>query len=252
VFPEIPPGHGRSPGLTLPPGPPRSRPLHYHYNGTRRRTGVRPSASIRFTHVAKDALYFLTPLVAAAAAAVWLGWTTAGLVLGVLAVYVVFFFRDPERTVPSGPGIIVAPADGRLVRIHPGPDGIEVSIFLSLFDVHVNRSPVEGRVSGVEYRKGSFHAAFSHLASAENEQNTLTIANDDLRVTCSQIAGIVARRIVCWKVPGDTVARGERIGLIRFGSRVDLVIPSSARLQVRTGEKVRAGASVIAIMETAS
>ena len=149
-------------------------------------------------------------------------------------------------------------ADGKVVSIEEieldevlGGPAVAVGIFLSVFNVHINRSPIDGRVEDVQYRKGRFHAAFSDVASAENEQNTLTIANSDFRVTCAQIAGIVARRIVCWKAPGDIVLRGERIGLIRFGSRVDLVVPAQARVEVRIGDKVKGGASKIAIMEKA-
>ena len=200
--------------------------------------------------MAKDAFYFLTPLAAGIVAAFWAGWTSAGIVLGIVALFVAFFFRDPSRNVPSEPGTIVSPADGRVVRIEADSGDVAISIFLSLFNVHVNRSPIEGSVRNVEYRRGSYHAAFTDAASAENERNTLMIANRDFGVTCSQIAGLVARRIVCWKKSGDSVDRGERIGLIRFGSRVDLVIPASAALRVRVGDKVRGGSSTIAIMET--
>jgi phosphatidylserine decarboxylase len=199
--------------------------------------------------MAKDALYFLIPLGTAAVAAIWAGWPEAGIGLAVLAAFVAFFFRDPHRVVPAAPGVIVSPADGRVVRVEAGAGGVEVSIFLSLFDVHINRSPIEGQVQEVEYRSGSFHAAFRNAASAENERNTLTISNRDFAVTCSQIAGLVARRIVCWKKPGDAVGRGERIGLIRFGSRVDLTLPPSVALRIRVGDKVRGGSSTIAVME---
>jgi len=201
--------------------------------------------------MARDALYFLIPLLAAAAAAVWAGWTLAGLALAPLAAFVAFFFRDPDRVVPTGPGVIVAPADGRIVGVETEADGsTTVSIFLSLFNVHVNRSPIEGQVQKVQYRKGAFHMAFTDVSSAENERNTLTIANSDFGVTCAQIAGVLARRIVCWKGPGDTVGRGERIGLIRFGSRVELRMPRGVSLKVGAGDRVRGGASTIGVMET--
>lgn len=200
--------------------------------------------------MAKDAFYFLIPLFSAAGLAFWLAWPVAGAALVSLALFVAFFFRDPRREVPSGPGVIVAPADGRIVRIAEGMGGIEVSIFLSLLDVHVNRAPIGGSVDRVEYRRGAYHMAFRDVASAENERNTLTIIGTDFAVTCSQIAGVVARRIVCWKKAGDAVRRGERIGLIRFGSRVDLVVPAGARLRVRTGDSVRGGSSTIAVVET--
>ena len=199
--------------------------------------------------MAKDAFYFLIPLGTGTAIALWAGWPAiAALLLGI-TLFVGFFFRDPSRDIPSGPGVIVSPADGRVVRIETGSRGVEISIFLSLFNVHVNRSPIEGRVDDVRYRKGSFHAAYNNMASIENEQNTLTISNDDFGVTCSQIAGVVARRIVCWKGTGDSVLRGERVGLIRFGSRVDLIVPETAALNVRVGDRVRGGSSSIARME---
>jgi len=196
----------------------------------------------------KDAFYFLIPLAAAAGVAAWLGWWPAGLLLGGLAAFVAFFFRDPHRIVPDGPGLIVAPADGRVVRVESHPDRIEISIFLSLFNVHVNRSPIEGQIESVRYRKGAFHAAYRDVASVQNEQNTLTIASPDFKVSCSQIAGVVARRIICWKAPGDRVGRGERIGFIRFGSRVDLVLPGDASLRVAEGTRVRGGSSTIAAL----
>lgn len=199
--------------------------------------------------MAKDAFYFLVPLVAAAGAAVWLDWPAAGVLLAALAIFVAFFFRDPGRVVPSGPGVIVAPADGRVVAIEGNGETVRISIFLSLFNVHINRSPIEGRVDSVVYTKGAFHPAFSDAAGAENERNTLTIAGSAFTVTCAQVAGVVARRIVCSKKPGDRVDRGERIGLIRFGSRVDLEIPRGCRMGVALGDRVRGGASTIAVMD---
>jgi phosphatidylserine decarboxylase len=199
--------------------------------------------------MAKDAFYFLVPLLAAAGAALWLEWMAAAGSLAALAAFVAFFFRDPKRTVPAGPGVIASPADGRVVAIEPKGEAIRISIFLSLFNVHINRSPIEGRVDSVVYTKGAFHLAFSEAAGVENERNTLTIAGDGFTVICSQVAGVVARRIICSKKPGDTVARGERIGLIRFGSRVDLEIPLQARMRVALGDRVRGGATTIAVMD---
>ncbi len=197
----------------------------------------------------RDAFYFLIPLVAAAAGAFWAGWNVAAAVLLGLTLFVAFFFRDPERAIPSDPGIIVSPADGRVVRIEKEGAGIHVSIFLSIFNVHVNRSPIAGRITEVRYQKGKFRAAFKQAASLENEQNTLTIDGDGLTLVCSQIAGLVARRIVCWKKTGDTLQRGERIGLIRFGSRTDLILPNEVELRVQVGDKVRGGNSVIGILK---
>lgn len=197
--------------------------------------------------MARDAFYFLIPLLAAAAVAFWLGWSPVAFSVLALAIFVAFFFRDPDRRVPPDPGAIVSPADGRIVRVDERPEGTRVSIFLSLFDVHVNRSPIAGTIRSVEYTRGAFHLAFSDAAGIDNERNTLTIAGPEFEVTCSQIAGVVARRIVCWKRPGDAVDRGERIGLIRFGSRVDVLVPVAARLRVKVGDRVQGGSSTIAV-----
>ncbi len=123
---------------------------------------------------------------------------------------------------------------------------MRISVFLSVFDVHVNRSPISGRIAAIRYRPGQFHAAFTDRASVENEQNTLTIDGDGMTVECAQIAGVVARRIVCWRREGDYVDRGERYGLIRFGSRADIVIPSEMKITVAVGDRVQGGVSVIA------
>ena len=184
----------------------------------------------------------------AAGLSFWIGWPAASGALGLLAAFVAFFFRDPERRIPSGEGIIVSPADGRVVRIERSDTGIRVSIFLSIFNVHVNRSPIEGRITDIRYRSGKYRAAFKDEASVENERNTLVIQGEDVTVECAQIAGVVARRIVCWKKAGDRVRRGERFGLIRFGSRTDLLLPPAAELQVSSGDKVRGGSSRIALL----
>jgi len=195
--------------------------------------------------MARDAFYYLIPLVAAIATAYALGWIVAAAILFGLALFVAFFFRDPERTIPSDPDIIVAPADGRVVRIELEGEDTRVSIFLSIFNVHINRSPIAGRVEGIQYRKGRFLAAFDHRASVENEQNTVEIEGEGIRLECTQIAGLVARRIVCRTRVGDTLERGERFGLIRFGSRIDLFLPSGVEVGVRVGDRVRGGNSVI-------
>ena len=196
----------------------------------------------------KDAIYFLVPLAAATVFAFWIGWFEAGGVLVGLAAFVAFFFRDPYRQIPSGAGIIVSPADGRVVRIQKEGETTRVSIFLSIFNVHVNRSPIEGAVTEIRYRKGKYRAAFNDLASAENEQNLLIIQGDGIRIECTQIAGLVARRIVCWKKAGDTLGRGEKFGLIRFGSRTDLLLPSGVELQVQVGDRVSGGSSQIGVL----
>ena len=195
--------------------------------------------------MAKDAIYFLFPLGAATAGAYWVGWYPAVGALVGIALFVAYFFRDPGRTIPTEPGVIVSPADGKVVRIEQEGSHTRVSIFLSIFNVHINRSPINGRVDEVQYRAGKFRAAFNHLASVENEQNTLTLEGEGIRIECSQIAGVVARRLVCWTHPGSTLARGERFGLIRFGSRVDLLLPSNVEILVQIGDKIHGGSSII-------
>jgi len=169
-----------------------------------------------------------------------------GVPLYVLAAFCLYFFRDPERPIPAGP-VAVAPADGKVVSVVPLPGGsTRISIFLSLFDVHVNRSPIRGTVVAQEYRPGKFHIASREAASRENEQNVLTIEGDGSQVQLKQIAGILARRIICYKKAGDPVAKGERIGLIQFGSRVDLILGPEWEVLVRPGQKVQAGSDIVA------
>ena len=180
----------------------------------------------------------------------WPGLATA--CLG-MAGFVLFFFRDPERKIPAGPGLIVSPADGRVLAVEPaeveGEPRTRVSIFLSVFDVHVNRSPLRGTIQLVEYRPGRFHVASTNRAGEENEQNIFLIQGEQTRVVVKQIAGILARRIEFWKRVGDSLARGERVGMIRFGSRVEVLLDPRCRVQVRPGEHVRGGSSVLAVLE---
>jgi phosphatidylserine decarboxylase len=198
----------------------------------------------------KDGYKFAAPPVLLAFAALAGHWTGAALVLFLLGGFVLFFFRDPERTSPNESGAILSPADGRIMEVveeawgeNPGR---RISIFLSIFDVHVNRAPFGGRISEVEYRRGKFYAAMRGRASVENEQNVIRVATDHGEVVFKQIAGWVARRIVFWKSPGDAVTRGERVGMIRFGSRVDLWLPDRVEILVRLGQHVAAGSSVVA------
>jgi phosphatidylserine decarboxylase len=163
-----------------------------------------------------------------------------------LALFCVYFFRDPERVIPAGP-VAVSPADGKVVHVRQLDAGnTRVSIFLNIFNVHVNRAPVEGRITDISYQPGRFVMAHREEASSENEQNTLTIDSGGARVVTRQIAGLIARRIVCRKKPGDTVKRGERFGLIKFGSRVDVFFGPEWELAVKPGDKVRGGSSVLA------
>jgi phosphatidylserine decarboxylase len=178
-----------------------------------------------------------------------LAWFTqipwAGAPFYVLALFCLWFFRDPEREIPTGP-VAVSPADGKVVRIRRKPEGTQLCIFLNVFDVHVNRSPIAGKVTAVEYNKGKFLVASKDEASYENERNTMTVDNGQSSVRFSQIAGLIARRIVCTKKPGDYVTMGERIGLIKFGSRVDIDFGPEWEVTVREGERVSAGSSVVA------
>ena len=197
--------------------------------------------------------FILVPLVLAILLA-WTGWIKAALVLGVVVAFMAFFFRDPERAVPAIPGAILAPADGRVVDVRVGMDdpfvgpAQAVSIFLSPLDVHVNRSPLAGLVVGVEYRPGAKMAAYRREASDQNERTTIAIQGETARVVVRQIAGVLARRIVCRVQPGDKLASGERFGLIKFGSRTDLIVPASARLSVKRGDRVLGGSTVVGVL----
>jgi phosphatidylserine decarboxylase len=177
-------------------------------------------------------------------------WTWLGGVLIFLTVFVLFFFRDPERTPPADPNAIVSPGDGRIMEVveesRDGKPGLRISVFLSIFDVHVNRSPVAGQITAIKYQTGKFYAAMRGRASAENEQNAFYVQSERGEIVFKQIAGWVARRIVCWKAVGDSVIRGERVGMIRFGSRMDIWLPQGVEIVVRPGQHVAGGSSVLA------
>src|SRR6187399_2511854 len=198
--------------------------------------------------IARDAFRFLIPLFIVTAASFWMGWLAVGVFLFLLMSFVAFFFRNPTRTIPQDPSIIVSPADGKVVKIDRVGGVTKVSIFLSLFNVHVNRSPIAGRVEAVDYRKGSFKAAYNHAASVENERNVIMVSNGTIKLVFIQIAGVVARRIVFWKHIGDTVEKGDLVGLIRFGSRVDILFPAGTEVTVAIGDRVRGGASPIGVI----
>ena len=179
-----------------------------------------------------------------------LGWNWAGGILVFLAAFVLYFFRDPERVVPADPAIVVSPADGRVMEIVDQAMGSRlgrrVSIFLSIWDVHVNRAPLAGLIRKLEYRPGRFLAAMRSRASAENEQNVIHLSTERGEIVLKQIAGWIARRVLCWKAEGETVALGERVGMIRFGSRVDIWLPLEAEIIVRPGQHVAGGSSILA------
>lgn len=194
----------------------------------------------------KDGIFYALYAFAGGAILAWLAsvplLATPFFVFGVFCLY---FFRDPERTIPRGP-VAVSPADGKVVAVAPEQGRTRVSIFLNIFDVHVNRSPIAGTVTNVEYKRGEFLVASRESASVQNEQNVVTVEGDGTRVVFKQIAGLIARRIVFHKRVGDPVAAGERIGLIKFGSRVDVLLGSEWRIQVTPGQRVQAGSTVLA------
>jgi phosphatidylserine decarboxylase len=198
----------------------------------------------------KDGYKFASGPLLGGIVALVLHWNWLGGALIFLGFFVMFFFRDPERTPPPEQDTIVSPADGRVMEVAEeslnGKTGSRISVFLSIFDVHVNRSPVAGRITAIEYRTGKFYAAMRGRASAENEQNAFTVQSDRGDVVFKQIAGWVARRIVCWKSVGDSVMRGERVGMIRFGSRMDIWLPAGVEILVRPGQHVAGGTSVLA------
>jgi len=176
---------------------------------------------------------------------------TFGVPLYVLALFCLYFFRDPDRSIPPG-AVAVAPADGKVVAILPeGDDHVRISIFLNIFDVHINRAPIAGKITNVQYKKGEFLVASKEEASARNEQNEVTLeGNDGTRVVFKQIAGLIARRILFTKQTGDSVEKGERVGMIKFGSRTDLVLGSEWEVVVQEGDRVKGGASIMAKRRT--
>lgn len=182
--------------------------------------------------------------------ALLLGYWPIAIAFGMLAAFMAYFFRDPSRQLPNDANVVVSPADGKVTRVQPVDSGSDtsptlVSIFLSPFDVHINRAPIAGKITNITYMKGKFLIATNENASLVNEQNSLTIEGEKITVVCKQIAGILARRIVCWKHAGERVALGERFGLIKFSSRTDLVLPPTVSVSVKPGDRVKGGSSII-------
>jgi phosphatidylserine decarboxylase len=204
-------------------------------------------------YIARDGFRVILPVAGVAVICVLLGWWWAALGAGVFTGMVAAFFRDPERVVPTGAGLVVSPADGRVIDVEEGvqvdqlPGRVSrVSIFMSPLNVHVNRTPVSGTVRSVRYQAGKFHAAFSPKASPDNERNAIVLTDDRREdFLMVQIAGALARRIVCYLTPSAEVARGDRCGIIMFGSRVDLYVPATVAVHVRSGDRLRAGESVV-------
>jgi len=182
--------------------------------------------------------------------ALMLHWNWTGGILLLVVGFVLYFFRDPERAAPADPAAVVSPADGRVMEIVEEPlgnrAGRRISIFLAVWNVHVNRAPLAGRITRVEYRPGKFFAAMRSRASVENEQNVIHLSTVRGEIVFKQIAGWIARRVLCWKAEGDAVALGERVGMIRFGSRVDVWLPAEAEILVRPRQHVAGGSSILA------
>ena len=193
-----------------------------------------------------DGIYYAGAFAAAGGLVAWLAGIAFAVPAWILALFCLYFFRDPERAIPAGP-VAVAPADGKVVAVRPEPGTLRrVSIFLNIFDVHVNRAPISGVIRDVRYQQGKFHVANREECSEANEQNVVTVDGDGTSVVFKQIAGLIARRIVFSKRAGDAVSTGERVGLIKFGSRVDVLFGPEWELVVQPGMRVAAGTSVLA------
>jgi phosphatidylserine decarboxylase len=201
----------------------------------------------------RDGYYYGALLIAAAGLVAWLTRPSWAIVPLVLAVFFLWFFRDPERVIPSEAGAVVSPADGKVTSVATvkvdGEAFKSISIFLNVFNVHVNRSPVSGIVRGARYEPGKYLNAMNPASAEQNERNTVTIEGDGHRVIFKQIAGLLARRIVFTKQVGDSVRRGERVGLIKFGSRTDVLLDPSAEVAVKVGDNVKGGSSILAFLK---
>jgi phosphatidylserine decarboxylase len=201
----------------------------------------------------RDGYFYAGPLIAAGILLGWLASPAWAVVPCLLAVFFLWFFRDPERAIPQEAGAVVAPGDGKVTDVSTVLLGNErqtrISIFLSVFDVHVNRSPIAGVIRDVRYQRGQFLNAMNKVSAEQNEQNIVTMEGDCQRVVFKQIAGLLARRIVFYPKVGDRLERGQRVGLIKFGSRVDVLLDASARVKVKVGDRVKGGASVLAYVQ---
>lgn len=196
----------------------------------------------------RDGIPFVTVPIVLAMIPILFGYWWAAIPFLLIAGFMAYFFRNPRRSIPLTPGIVLAPADGRVTLVRPaGTDNSEslVSIFLSPFDVHINRAPIAGEIVDIAYKKGKFVMATKEESRDLNEQNRLTIKGDQMVVHCTQIAGVLARRIVCWKRRGERVECGERFGMIKFGSRTDLLMPPEVEIVVQPGTRVRGGETII-------
>lgn len=194
----------------------------------------------------KDGIPFVAIPLLIALGLLYLGLVWLSLPFVFIAAFMAFFFRNPSRDIPSDPGVVVSAADGKVTRVEDLEEGKLVSVFLSPLDVHVNRSPIAGTVTDVKMFKGKKKPATSDEASKTNERNAVTIKGEEITVVVTQIVGILARRIVCWPKPGETLERGQLYGLIRFGSRTDLLMPKHVSILVKPGDRVRGGETIIA------
>lgn len=211
--------------------------------------------------MSKEGIGFLGGLILFSLVLTLGAWNTGKLSLIIISVlcwilvgFVLYFFRDPDRTIPPGENIIVSPGDGKVIAIEKAHEPnffaeevVKVSIFLSIFDVHITRIPIDGKVTYFDYIRGKYHRAYKKEASEENEQSIIGIENERQKILFKQIAGIIARRIVCHIRAGHTVKKGERFGMIKFGSRIDIFLPTTVQLNVRLNEHVRGGESIIGI-----
>jgi phosphatidylserine decarboxylase len=201
----------------------------------------------------RDGYFYALALLAGAILIGWFARPAWAIVPLLLAVFFLWFFRDPKRAIPDIPGAVVSPADGKVTDVSSvtvgGDKRTRISIFLSVFDVHVNRSPIAGTVREVRYQRGKFLNAMNRASAEENEQNIVRVEGDGQTVVFKQIAGLLARRIVFYPKTGDRLQRGQRVGLIKFGSRTDVLLDSSASLQVKVGDRVRGGASILAFLQ---
>ena len=200
----------------------------------------------------RDGYYYAIPLLAASVLIGWLARPTWAWPTALLALFFLWFFRDPERTIPDAAGAVVSPADGKVTQVSQIVQGdtpyLRISIFLSVFDVHVNRSPIGGVIRQVKYKRGKFLNAMNAASAEQNEQNIVTVESKGQTVAFKQVAGLLARRIVFTKKIGDRVERGERVGMIKFGSRVDVLLDPSANPQIKVGDHVKGGSSVLAYL----
>lgn len=198
----------------------------------------------------RDGIYYALGMLLVAAFLFWLATPIFAAIALLLGVFFLWFFRDPDRCIPSDPGLVVSPADGKVTDISTtqlqGRPYTRISIFLNVFDVHVNRSPIAGMIKDVTYKPGKFGNAMGAISADANEQNIVTVEGEGMTIIFKQIAGLLARRIVFIKKPGDTVARGERVGMIKFGSRTDVIFPAGAQVRIKVGDHVKGGTTILA------